>query len=77
MTEASSMLPDTFNEDDMLDMYAEYYVSGGVLSGVRIDADVELHVIKNSVVADVVETVTAYTTITDYGTTVVESPIPN
>ena len=63
---------DTNNMD--LDMYAEYYVSEGVLSGMRVDADVDMTVNEGYNTASLKERVTTVTTCTDYGTTVVERP---
>ncbi|MBE6584039.1 MAG: hypothetical protein E7649_03525 [Ruminococcaceae bacterium] len=57
-----------------IDMFAEYYVSQGVLSGIRMDADINMSMSEGGVSMKIEETVTGNTTCTDYGTTVVEKP---
>ena len=57
-----------------IDMYAEYYVSEGVLSGMRVDADVYMTLNQGGTTGTLEETVTTVTKCTDYGTTVVEKP---
>lgn len=63
------------NEDAMdVDMYAEYYVSDGVLSGVRTDASVNIDISEQGAKMTLDEDVLVNTTCKDYGTTVVEKP---
>ena len=57
-----------------IDMYAEYYVAGGVLSGMRMDLDMSMEVSQSGVSVSMAEEATCITTCTDYGTTVVEKP---
>ena len=57
-----------------IDMFAEYYVSEGVLSGMRMDIDVEFEVADGGSVVSAKETAVGITTCTDYGTTVVTKP---
>lgn len=57
-----------------LDMYAEYYVCDGVLSGMRVDADVDMTISAAGSSGTLKETVTTVTKCTNYGTTVVEKP---
>ena len=57
-----------------IDMYAEYYVSEGVLSGMRVDADVDMTVNQGGSSGTLEETVTTVTKCTDYGTTVIKKP---
>lgn len=57
-----------------MDIFAEYYVSDGVLSGMRMDAEVSLDMSEMGTSASIKETITGTTTCTDYGTTVVEKP---
>ncbi|MBE6589673.1 MAG: hypothetical protein E7643_05785 [Ruminococcaceae bacterium] len=64
-----------FDSDDAkLEMLAEYYVCGGVLSGMRNEADIEMEVTADGITNGIKEVVKATTTCTDYGTTVVEKP---
>ena len=75
-TVMEQIFPDFFSQDNIdIEMYAEYYVSNGVLSGMRADATVDLTFVEDGVVVEVSETVYGLTTVTDYGTTVVESPV--
>lgn len=57
-----------------IDMYAEYYVNEGVLSGMRVDADIALTYSVMGQSMDIKETVKGISTCTDYGKTVVEKP---
>ena len=57
-----------------LDMFAEYYVQKGVLSGAMIKADVDMDLSAGGESANLKETVITNTTCTNYGTTVVERP---
>lgn len=63
------------NEDTNIDMLAEYFVSGGVLSGMRLNASVDMSVhdedISGSISVDCVNDIKC----TNYGTTVIERPI--
>lgn len=66
---------DMFSGSDMdLDMFAEYYVSGGVLSGMRMDANIGIEMAQQGVDVSVTETVTNTITCTNYGSTSVEIP---
>ena len=65
----------SFTDDMGLDMYAEYYVADGVLSGMRVDAAVDLSMNMEGVTMVLHETVTTITKCTDYGTTEVECPV--
>lgn len=58
-----------------IDMYAEYYVSGGVLSGMRMDADFDWTINEDGIVGTIREDDTTIIKCTNYGTTVVESPL--
>ncbi len=61
-------------DDAKLDLYAEYYVSGGVLSGMRMEYSAEIsQKIGGSTVSSVTEGLNKMSC-TDYGTTVVEKP---
>ena len=61
--------------DDMnIDMYAEYYVREGVLSGARTEANVDIEMDVSGTSASLKEYVNVVTTCTDYGTTVVNKP---
>ena len=62
-----------FTNDDV-NMYAEYYVSDGVLSGMRVDAMIDFSVSQYGQSVSVYEEVTGTTTCTNYGTTVIEKP---
>ena len=57
-----------------IDMYAEYYVQNGALSGCRTEANVNLEMNTQGVTAKLDESVKAVTTCTNYGTTVVTKP---
>ena len=73
--DALGSMNDLIDPDKMkLDMYAEYYVSEGVLSGMRVDADVNMTINEGGSTAQLTEKVSNVTTCTDYGTTVVEKP---
>ena len=59
-----------------LDMYAEYYVCDGVLSGIRLDAGVDLKVdMGEGASGSIKESVISVNKCYDYGTTVVENPV--
>lgn len=63
------------NQDDItLDMCVEYYVSGGVLSGMKENADVEIVISFMGVNTNLKEKVTSETKCTNYGTTQVDKP---
>ena len=63
------------NDDDMeLDMYAEYYVCDGVLSGMRVNASVDLTLSVYGQTATLEESIVSTVKCTDYGTTVIERP---
>ena len=57
-----------------IDMFAEYYVSDGVLSGMRMDAEIIIDMSVEGISMHMVETVIGTLSCTDYGTTVVEKP---
>ena len=62
-------------DDIKVDLYAEYFVREGVLSGMRINSDVKMKVIAEGVEVSVNVDLEAITKVTDYGTTVVEKPV--
>ncbi len=69
---------DILNFKDMnIDMFAEYYVADGVLSGMREDCDISVNNTYDDLTIILDMTVDAITTCTDYGTTVVEKPALN
>lgn len=57
-----------------IDMFAKFYVSGGVLSGVREDASLKMSLVEDDVSMDVNMDIEANITCTNYGTTVVNKP---
>ena len=57
-----------------IDMFAEYYVSNGVLSGMREDCDISTNISEEGLTFTMSMAVDAMTTCTDYGTTQVERP---
>ena len=57
-----------------LDMYAEYYVCDGTLSGMRMDMEMDIDYSEMGATVSGDATITATTTCTNYGTTVVEKP---
>lgn len=58
-----------------IDMYAEYYVNEGALSGMRMDAVIGMKMEQQGVKMVIDERVETIATCTDYGTTVVENPM--
>ena len=58
-----------------IDMYAEYYVNEGALSGMRTDAVIGMEIVQQGTEMEMTERVTAIATCTNYGTTVVENPM--
>ena len=61
--------------DDMnLDMYAQYYVCEGALSGMRIDASVDMSLEVMGQTATLAETVNTVLKCTNYGSTVIDRP---
>jgi hypothetical protein len=58
-----------------LDMFAEYYVQEGVLSGMRLDADFEWTLSVAGESGTIKETAVTELKCTNYGTTVVENPM--
>lgn len=75
LSDALSSLQELLDPDKMdLDMYAEYYVSEGVLSGMRVDASVDMTITEGGASGKLTETITSVVSCTDYGTTVVEKP---
>ena len=67
-------LVDQIGDDMELDVYAEYYITDGTLSGMRSEANVEITVIDGGSTTQIWETVKYSAKCTDYGTTVVEKP---
>ena len=61
-------------DDAELDMFAEYYVSDGVLSGMRLNADFAWDFMIEGAFATIKESATTMLKCTDYGTTVIERP---
>lgn len=57
-----------------LDMYAEYYVQEGALSGMRMDANVDMTLGVSGQTGTLQESVTTITKCYDYGTTNIERP---
>ncbi len=66
----ASRIPD----DAKLDLYAEYYVNEGVLSGMRMEYSADMDVEQNGYTVKNITHGLNKMTCTDYGTTVVESP---
>lgn len=63
-----------YDESFKIDMFAEFYVSDGVLSGMRMDMGMDINVSEQGSVATGTTDIVAITTCTNYGTTVVEKP---
>lgn len=61
--------------DTDLGMYAEYYVADGALSGMMIDAHVNMTISEDGITGTIRESITSVAKCTDYGTTVVERPL--
>lgn len=57
-----------------IEMFAKYYVSEGVLSGVRVDLGMDLNMKEEGVKVKMNADIVTQTTCTDYGTTVVTKP---
>lgn len=57
-----------------LDMFAEYYVCGGVLSGMRMDMDLDVAIKNQGVTVQTKVEANAVTKVTDYGKTTVTKP---
>ncbi len=69
------MMDDIYDGVQMnMDMFAEYYVSEGVLSGARSDVDLDMSVNEGGISMTMKIAATATTSCTNYGTTVVEKP---
>ena len=66
----ASMIPD----DAKLDLYAEYYVNEGVLSGMRMEYSADMDIDNGGYTVKNVTVGLNKMSCTDYGTTVVESP---
>lgn len=64
------------SDDWDYNMYSEYYVSRGVLSGMRTDVEILLEMNESGVEMTLFETVKNHVTCTNYGTTVVEKIVP-
>lgn len=60
--------------DDGLTILAEYFVSNGVLSGMRMDMDINISMAEGGVSMSMSGASTGVMTCTNYGTTVVEKP---
>ena len=65
---------DLNTSDAQLDMFAEYYVADGVLSGMRLSADFEWTIAEDGIVGTIKETAETMLKCTNYGTTVIERP---
>lgn len=63
-----------FNEND-LTMHADYYVSNGVLSGMDVDAKIDIEVEMDGNKARIIENAAVVTKCTNYGNTVIERPL--
>lgn len=63
------------NDSWNFNMYSEYYVSQGVLSGMRTDAEILLEMNESGVEVSIFETLQQNITCTNYGTTVVEKVV--
>ncbi len=73
---AQSGVMDMLGMGDLeIDMFAEYYVKNGVLSGMRTDADIQITVSEGGYTMTIDEKVEAVVTCTNYGTTVVTNPM--
>jgi hypothetical protein len=69
---------DLLNFKEMnIDMFAEYYVVDGVLSGMREDCDVSVNTTYEDLTVIMNMAIEAVTTCTDYGTTHIEKPVVN
>ena len=69
---------DLLNFKEMnIDMFAEYYVVDGVLSGMREDCDVSVNTTYEDLTVIMNMAIEAVTTCTDYGTTHIEKPAAN
>ncbi len=72
--ETLSKIASYLGEGGDIDIFAKYYVCGGVLSGVRMDMDMSLTVNSGGYKVSVDATAFEETKVTNYGTTVVERP---
>ena len=66
-----------YDESFGIDMFAEYYVSDGVLSGMRMDMDMDINMSESGSTVTGGANIEVTTTCTDYGTTVVDKPVMN
>ena len=73
LEQMGSMVEQMFG-DDGLTIFAEYFVSGGVLSGMRMDMDINVSMSMSGVSMSMSGESTAVMTCVDSGTTVVEKP---
>lgn len=73
LEQMGSMVEQMFGEDG-LTIFAEYFVSNGVLSGMRMDMDININMSQSGVSMSMSGDSTAVMTCVDYGTTVVEKP---
>lgn len=71
-----SSISSLIDRDGMnLDMFAEYYVSDGVLSGMRVEAGIDMTIVNDgNEITSFKMRENATTTCTDYGKTVVDKP---
>jgi len=75
LADSLSEFGDILSSDGLnIDMFAEYYVSAGVLSGMRMDVDLSFAMTEDGISLTATETVTSDIKCTNYGTTVVEKP---
>lgn len=68
---------DINKEDIDVDMYAEYFVREGTLTGMRTNADINLKITEDGIGIGVKANLSEIVKVTDYGTTVVEKPNVN
>ncbi len=69
-----SVLKSEGANDTDISMYAKYYVCEGVLTGLRVDVEMEFSMEEDGIDCDCDATATTVATVSDYGTTVVEKP---
>ena len=66
----------SISRDDIdVDMYAEYFVREGQLSGMRINSGIDMRVEEDGIGVTVNVKLNTISKVTDYGTTVVECPV--
>lgn len=77
ISEVVGILLDDFNEPGVgldLDIFAEYYVSEGVLSGMRMETNIDSRISEDGLTVVTNQKIANTITCTNYGTTVVEKP---